>query len=71
MGRQPACTGERKNFVVEFAFLFKCYLGPHGGNTSQINRYIHHKVPGTVGTLSVGWLCTQGTSASWLAVGLG
>jgi hypothetical protein len=45
MGRQPACAGERENFVVEFAFLFKRYLGLRRGNTSQTTRYVHRKVP--------------------------
>lgn len=46
MGRQPACSGEKENFVVEFAFLSKCYLELHEGNRSQINRYTHCEVPG-------------------------
>lgn len=70
MGTQPAGTGERENFVVEFAFLFKCCLGLLEGNTSQTNRCMHCEVL-EVQELSVWWLCTQGTSAAGLAVGLG
>lgn len=44
MGEAAACTGEGENFVVEFAFLFKCYLGLRGGNTSQANRYIARRL---------------------------
>lgn len=46
MGRQPACSGEKENFVVEFAFLFKRSLELREGNRSQINRYTHCEVPG-------------------------